>query len=536
MTLLSSTGSSGFTGAIIGDRRATTIGAIALFLLLLAIALIPIWLVDVPPLVDLPNHISRMHILTALPDDPVLQESYVIAWELLPNLAMDIFVVSLTSVISIFDASRLFVAVTIINIAVGTLVLHYALHGRITVWHSLIFLALYNQVLAWGFLNFLFGLGTAFIAAGGWILLRNKPLVLRWAVFSIATAILFFCHLLALAVYAGIVLAYEITKTWENKNRSIAAHWRHWTVLFGQFWPVTILWMLQPDGNMNWGANYVSPMLKLFTVTAPFRFFFEPVDIAIITFFFVTLTLGLWTRTLSFAKEAQLALCGFVALACVLPHLFMGIFAVDQRMAIVAVLLAIASVRVEMPAARTATIMASIVSSLFVWRIVSLSIDWQFIDKGYSEFRAASSTLPRGTNLLVARRGASNSNAGWPAGSPFVVWHLASFAVVDRAAFVPLTFTTRYQPIKLHPRKQAYAGREGQPLSYDHLREGTQQSAGAATSKEASESGNYWDNWHRKFDYVLVLDHGEAENPMPGLLEAKHTGTFFSIYKNTLRR
>ncbi len=535
MSLLSSVESSGFADAAPSGRRKSAVRATALFFLFLAVALVPIWLVDVPPLVDLPNHISRMHILTALPNDPVLQQSYAIAWGILPNLAMDAFVAALTPLFSVQDASRLFVAITVVSVATGTLVLHYALHKRVSVWHSLIFLALYNQVLAWGFLNFLFGLGTAFLAAGAWILLRDKQPILRLTVFSAATAILFFCHLLALAVYAGIVLAFEITKAWEGRGNTHADRWRHWLVLGIHFWPVAVLWSLQPEGSMNWGANYVSPLLKLFTATAPFRYFFEPVDIAIITFFFVALTLGLWTRTLRFAKAARLALWGFLALAIVLPHLFMGIFAVDQRMAVVAALLAIASARVTLPTIRTAMVLGSVAAALFAWRVVSLSIDWQFINRGYAEFRTAASVLPQGTNLLVARRGDSKASADWPAGSSFAIWHLASFAVIDRAAFVPLTFTTRYQPIKLQPAKQAFAGREGQPLSYDHLREGHTQSGATATSSTGTSSGNYWDSWHRHFDFVLVLDHGEAENPVPGLLKLTHAGSFFSIYRNTAR-
>ena len=373
MSLLSSTGSSGFADIASGGRWVSESSVLALFLLFLTVALVPIWLVDVPPLVDLPNHISRMHILTALPNDPVLQESYSVAWGILPNLAMDAFVVALTPIISVLDASRLFVAITVVSVATGTLVLHYALHKRISVSHGLIFLALYNQVLAWGFLNFLFGLGTAILGGRRLDLAPRQafqPCVSRYS--PAATAILFFCHLLALAVYAAIVLAYETTKAWEGRGHPTADRWRHWIVLGIHFCPVAVLWSLQPEGSMNWGANYVSPLLKLFTATAPFRYFVEPVDIAIITFFFVALTLGLWTRTLRFAKEARLALWGFLALAIVLPHLFMGIFAVDQRMAVVAALLAIASARITLPTFRTAMVLGSIVSVLFAWRIVSL--------------------------------------------------------------------------------------------------------------------------------------------------------------------
>ncbi len=53
---------------------------VALYLSLTAIALYPVLSVAVPPLVDYPNHLARMHILANWASDPALQRNYVVDW------------------------------------------------------------------------------------------------------------------------------------------------------------------------------------------------------------------------------------------------------------------------------------------------------------------------------------------------------------------------------------------------------------------------------------------------------------------------
>ncbi len=58
--------------------------------LALAIVLaIPFFLVDVPPILDYPNHLARYFVL-AHPDDPELSQMYRPRWGLMPNLGMDV--------------------------------------------------------------------------------------------------------------------------------------------------------------------------------------------------------------------------------------------------------------------------------------------------------------------------------------------------------------------------------------------------------------------------------------------------------------
>ena len=68
---------------------------IALYLVCLAICWTPIFSTTIPPLVDYPNHLARMHILVHWEHDEVLQEAYRVDWRPLPNLDMDLIVPTL---------------------------------------------------------------------------------------------------------------------------------------------------------------------------------------------------------------------------------------------------------------------------------------------------------------------------------------------------------------------------------------------------------------------------------------------------------
>jgi hypothetical protein len=65
---------------------------LVIFAALYSIVQIPVYLTVVPPLLDYPNHLARMHILLNIPHSEVLQSFYEIQWAVIPNLAMDLIV------------------------------------------------------------------------------------------------------------------------------------------------------------------------------------------------------------------------------------------------------------------------------------------------------------------------------------------------------------------------------------------------------------------------------------------------------------
>ena len=53
-------------------------------------------------------------------------------------------------------------------------VVNKALYGRVSIGALFVFCILYNGIFAWGFMNYLFGLGMAMLAFGTYLLLRER--------------------------------------------------------------------------------------------------------------------------------------------------------------------------------------------------------------------------------------------------------------------------------------------------------------------------------------------------------------------------
>jgi len=154
----------------------------ALFAAAFAVAAAPLLWVTLPPLVDYPNHLARMHIIAVGAASPILRDFYTITWRPLPDLAMDLVVPLLARAMPLLWAGKAFLLLTFLLLAGGTALLHHALFRRWSAWPCLAFLLLYSRSLLWGFANFLFGVGLGLVGAAAWVRLRDGPAAARHAV------------------------------------------------------------------------------------------------------------------------------------------------------------------------------------------------------------------------------------------------------------------------------------------------------------------------------------------------------------------
>ncbi|MEN8196471.1 MAG: hypothetical protein ABFS30_08135, partial [Pseudomonadota bacterium] len=132
---------------------------LAVFAALMLAAAVPLFLVDVVPLANMANHMARIRILAEIGEDPALAANYRLNWGLQPNLAVDLLLTPLAGFIPPLELGRWFTLLCMLTLAGGTLAAYRAINGRLDLWPAALFLFLYNHVLIWGFLNFLFGLG-----------------------------------------------------------------------------------------------------------------------------------------------------------------------------------------------------------------------------------------------------------------------------------------------------------------------------------------------------------------------------------------
>jgi hypothetical protein len=92
--------------------------------LALAVVLaIPLFLVDVPPILDYPNHLARYFVL-AHPGDPVLSQMYLPRWGLIPNLGMDVLGAGLSRLTDIHIGGRILLAFSLFAPVVSSVNFH----------------------------------------------------------------------------------------------------------------------------------------------------------------------------------------------------------------------------------------------------------------------------------------------------------------------------------------------------------------------------------------------------------------------------
>src|SRR5690349_23654119 len=92
---------------------------VAAYVVLCALTLSPLLWAAVPPLVDYPNHLARIWVLVQNGALPELAQNYVVAWRLLPNLAMDLILPALAQIMPLEIAGRLFIALTMLSLLAG---------------------------------------------------------------------------------------------------------------------------------------------------------------------------------------------------------------------------------------------------------------------------------------------------------------------------------------------------------------------------------------------------------------------------------
>lgn len=195
----------------------------AIFGMLLIIQLCPIWFTAYPAMHDYPNHLARAHILHQYGDVESYRSLYERDWRLFPNLAIDLIIPGLLNVCSVETASKIFLSITIALFNLGIHALGLAINGRPrwTVLAATFFT--YNFAFAYGFVNYIFGLGVFFIALATWLWTRGAW---KWHRVLLMTLLSFACYVSHLSSFVFLAIAIgTLTLTYVAQSRAI--RWHH---------------------------------------------------------------------------------------------------------------------------------------------------------------------------------------------------------------------------------------------------------------------------------------------------------------------
>jgi hypothetical protein len=495
---------------------------------LLIVLVAPFPLVDVPPVLDYPNHLARYFVL-AHPDDPVLSQMYAPNWRILPNLGMDLIGVALLHVTSVHVGGRIVLALSLVAPIIGVLVYHRAVFGRASLWPLASGIIAYNGIFFLGFMNFLLALGLALGAAGGWIVLgrRDRP----WTQIgfgAVAASATFICHIFGVAFFALLIGCYEAAGLWQRRRSAglmragalvalrIAAALSPALLLYG-LCPLNAA--TAPHGPWEWGE-------KPWRLLTPFMT--SDAGLTVLTAVTLLATLMLLRRQLRWVPGLPLAIVVLMMFFVAVPEAMSTGALIDLRFVTMACYLLFAGLEPNLNRRQAQAVLA-VFGALILVRSFYIGATWIDHRKDLAEVRAAISGIAPGTRVLASRSYPdhiiymSPPERAMPRLYP-TDDHLAALLLIERRAYWPLLFAhPAQQPIKVLPPYDKLSHPVGQPVNWDWL-------ADRSYSRLQLAAVPYLPNWRSNFDLVLLIDPPSPQQAIAGLSPLYH-GDYAQLYR-----
>lgn len=474
------------------------------------LVIMPLFLTDVPPLLDYPSHLGRITILAATAGDQVRQ-IWTPSWSPLPNLAMDGVVLGLARIVPLHIAGRISIALALLLPVLGSIALHRALFHRRSWWPVGSFAIAYNGVLLAGFINFLFGLGVALLAAALWMHWIERGVRRRAAAAFLLSVPIYFSHLTALVFFIAILLFIEMSIAARQKQMALTRY----AAIMPAFLPLVLLAFAKPMTEVAPEAGLLSgvttlffnPLERLRNLVTPFLTYDPLLDLAVIATFLIAVACARWKGLLAFAPGPLLLALALFVVFPIFPTDILGASWVDRRLPMFAVFLLFAAVDPTPFLAGLRSRILLIVIAIAVVRVffvASVWADWEATD--HTDLLAVTAEVMPGKRVLVVR--------AHDRGHPRLIWqtprawqimvdvdatiHWPILPLVERPAFVPLLHTG-HQPIEVKPSFACLAGPDRQPPRWSALTQATE-----ADLRNAP----YLIDWQKRFDYVLLLQSG----------------------------
>jgi hypothetical protein len=499
------------------------------FVGLAAVALFPLSLMRYPDLEDYLHHLSRAHIISQGARG-ALSQFYTIDWRLLPNLAMDLVVPPLAALMSIQDAGRLFVGVTLLLVASGTIALHAALHRRLSWWPFLVFLVLWNRDFLGGFFNYLFTLGLGLWALAAWVYWRDRAPWFRVAVFAAIAFMLFIGHLYAFGIYALGVLGYELARTdWSAKNKSGLLG--SWLTTGSQFLLPAALFLLHSPTSgyaelFEFPPDLIRAKLRGFHhLFLNYNLWFDRLTFVVLAGAFL---LGLATRRILLHPHVRWMLVLLLIAYLSMPQIFFDTGAADYRLPVGFTFVLLAGTELRPQALAHPKLVAAALLALFLVRIGLLAERWVGFDGVYRSFEQVIRDLPEGSTMVTVATRMPDYHQEFH--KPHLMY-LSALAIIEKSFFDP-SFATfadpGKQPVLIKPEYRHVVDQLDvrlKPLP------DTRPWSRTPPLDLLLPPGDDGRPLLQNFDYALILYAGDAPNPAPAQLETVFLGPRFQLYK-----
>ncbi len=505
----------------------------------------PLWLAETPAMPDYPAHLASFHLIGGLAHDPIIARFWRIEWGLIPNLASEFSVPLLAKLTGYDIATKIFLTLAAVLWVIGPALVQKALYGRVQVTALAAALFVYNANFLWGFFNYVFASGLAFVVFAGWIAsvawrpffspapraatptLAARGPWLRSALLALALLPIYFSHVFAAALLLVVIGCYEAALWFATRPLSLRdAFARLWPIVAATI-PIAILFVFfKPAGTDGHVAFNILTSWQD-RIEAMLDLYFDQTHYALLAVLLVAVVAGAWSGALRLHPHMRLVLAVLLLLTLFAPEEAMGGWGVDLRVPPVfcALLFAASELRLE-----RRWLMATGAALLLVigFNAAAIAGNWRYYDKRFDEFRTASAVIPEGSKIVTVLDGDS---IGMASDQPY--WHMAEFAIIDRKVFTPLLFATKGQHVvRLQPAVvpiAAQSARQGSPPDISELEDLANGLVDGDTDIEFVFP--YLMRFQCHFDYAVVVHLAGHRSAVPALLHSVHQGSFFAIYR-----
>jgi hypothetical protein len=429
------------------------------FALLCVILLAPLALVDVPPLLDYPNHLARAVVLASADTDPILSSMYRPHWAIIPDLGIDLVLPPLLHVLPVHLAGRIVVGLSLLLPVVGVVAYSRATFGTWSVWPMASTLVAYNATFLLGFLNFVAAIGIALLLGAAWIAWRDrypKPMAI---IANVGIIALFLCHLMGLLFFYVLIAGYELERLWSARKEPEVIFGRIGIIMPTIATPL-VLYLVSPLAFISGGIEWTSAIDKFRQLVMPFSNYILPLDIITAAAVAGVLLACVLTR------HCRITLAGGVALAVTTigfvgaPWALKGTYFFDTRFVILLGYLLFAAVQPIYETRPPAIFATCLFAALFTMRMGVVGHAWHEHSRDVTDMRTVIASVPPGAHVMVAQVTPAAAPEYWrhvPLSRMLsfglsLDTHLPALLLIERRAYWPFLFDNpSQQPVETLP-------------------------------------------------------------------------------------
>ncbi len=494
--------------------------AVIVFVLLAAASLLPVLLTPIPAMVDYPNHLARMYILSR-DGTPDANPYYQVTWALYPNLAMDLLVPQIARLTGVEAATRLFLFLSQLLIVGGAVFLERVVKGRIHLGGFAALMFLYCLPFTWGFVNFEFGLGVALWAIAAYLMVVERGWPVRLAVNAVFVAALFAAHFFSLGIYGATLGFYELWRACDRKASFRATALRLAMLAI----PVVVLFGVMQLTAGSVGSEGTAWHFE-FKPIWPFRIM-NGYNLTVSAASMLTLMALLYVAArrgvLRLEPAGTWLAIGFALLYLAIPSMLFGTSFVDLRVIPAAALIVPAFCSLSLPGPRWMIAALTAVAAVILANLAVVFAVWLSYRTDYADIIDSFGKIDRGSLVLVGSSG-EGEDPPFNDLTQYPMVYAPTLAVHYADAFVPNLFTeVGKQPVQPRAAVRRLAIPYGGPMPMRVL-------AAIAAGQTSSGIPPFIRTWYRDYDYLYVLGPRTA-NPLPNLLEELAGSRRFVLYK-----